>query len=306
MTTAHEQAFELYLHDIRDLPLLSRDDEQRLRMRLRDGQLAARRLAVEPGLAASERVRLEQVVADAQAARDELIAAHLRLVVRIARQYTGRGPSLLDLIQEGNLGLLQAAEHFDQERGVRFATYAVWWIRHTIARAVAEGGHPVHLPDEVRLKVYRLHGARNALLQQLGREPHDAELTEATGLSRDEVRELSQYLQPVLSLNAPLDEEETGELVDVVPDPAAELELSAAMHSALAVELEDLLRHLTDEERAVLALRFGLHGQPLHSRQDVARLLPMSSERVQRLEARALRKLRDPELLQRLQEVMDR
>jgi RNA polymerase primary sigma factor len=300
-----EEAFEIYLHDIHDLPLLDQGDEQRLVVQMLAGRQAAQRLWEESHLPDDERKHLEQTVTVGQQARDALVAAHLRLVIRIARQYTSRGVSLLDLIQEGNLGLLQAVEHFDPQYGVRFATYAIWWIRHAIARAIAEAGHLVHLPDEVRSKLYQLYRARNELLQQLGREPNEAEIGQAVGLPTSEVRLLSQYLQPVLSLNVPLNEEHDDEQVDVVPDPIAELQLSEALQDALAEELEHLLQHLNEEERWVLALRFGLHGQRLRSRQEVAGLLGMTSERVRRIEARALRKLRTPELLQRLQEYID-
>jgi RNA polymerase sigma factor (sigma-70 family) len=303
--TTREETFEFYLHDIHDLPLLTLEDEQQLVARLREGRQAAEQLATDPHIEPAERAALEQVVADGEAARDRLIAAHLRLVVRIARQYTGRGVSLLDLIQEGNLALLQAASHFDPAHGARFATYAAWWIRHAIARAVAEDGHPIRLPEDVRLKVYRLYKARTDLLQQLEREPRDTELAQATGLRLGEVRELSRYLEPVLSLEAPLSEEGDAELVDVVPDPVAELQLSRALQDALGKELAELLQRLTPVERQVLALRFGLDDQPLRSRHEVAEQLHMSSERVQRLEARALRKLRDPELLRQLQHAMD-
>ena len=300
-----EPSFELYLHDLHDLPLLAREDEQELITRLHAGWQAARRLEAEPELAPAERAALARAVSVGNQARDELVAAHLRLVVRTARQYTSRGVSLLDLIQEGNLALLHAAEHFDPAHGVRFATYAMWWIRHAIARAVAEAGHPVRLPQDARLKVYRLYRARNDLLQQLEREPRAVELARATGLSAEEVTDLSRYLQPVLSLDAPVDEEADNELFDVVPDPVAELQLSAALRGVLAEELEQLLQRLTVEEREVLALRFGLYDQPLRSRQDAAKALGLPVERVQRLEARALRKLRDPELRGRLAEAMD-
>lgn len=305
MTTPRERSFELYLHDIRDLPLLTPDDEQRLIARVREGREAAARLASDAELLPRERPVLEHAVAAADAARAELTAAHLRLVVRLARQYTGRGVSLLDLIQEGNLALLQAAEHFEPQYGVRFATYAVWWIRHAIARTVAEGGHAFHIPDEVRRRVYRMFRARSDLLQQLEREPSEAELAHASGLSATEIRELSRYLAPVLSLETPLGEEGDDELLDVVPDPRAEIELSSPLRSALSDELSALLQRLTPEERTVLTLRFGLADEVLRSRQEVAERLGYSSEKVQRLEARALRKLRDPELLQRLREVME-
>jgi RNA polymerase primary sigma factor len=273
--------------------------------RLRAGRQAAQHLEAEPELAAADRAALARAVADGDEARDELIAAHLRLVVRAARQYTSRGVSLLDLIQEGNLALLHAAENFDPAHGVRFATYALWWVRHAIARAVADMRHSIRLPEDARLKVYNLYRARNALLQQLEREPRGVELAEATGLSIAEVNHLSQYLQPVLSLDMPAGEEADNELVDVVPDPEAELQLSTALQSALAAELEHVLQQLTTEEQQVLKLRFGLHNQPLQSRRDVAQSLGMTAEHVQRLEARALRKLRDPELLRRLEEVME-
>lgn len=300
-----EQSFELYLHDLHDLPLLTREDEQRLAARLHAGHEAEQRLASEPAPARSERPALARAVADAEQARAELVAAHLRLVVRIARQYTSRGVSLLDLIQEGNLALIQAAAQFDPEHGVRFATYATWWIRHAIARAVADIGRAIRLPDDVRLKVYRLYRARNELTQQLEREPSDSELAQATGLQTHEARALLQYLQPVLSLDAPVREEGDDELIDIVPDPVAEFQLSDILQGVLAGELEALLQHVTPEERKVLTLRFGLGDQTLRSRHEVAARLHITVEQAQRLEARALRKLRDPELLQRLQDLMD-
>jgi RNA polymerase primary sigma factor len=161
------------------------------------------------------------------------------------------------------------------------------------------------LPQDARRNVYRLYRARNDLLQQLEREPRDVELAQATGLSVDEVRDLSQYLSPVLSLDSPLGEDDANDLVDIVPDPVAELQLSAALRDAVAEELERLLQRLTPEEKEVLVLRFGLLGQPLRSRQDVGKVLGLTNERVQRLEARALRKLRDPELLRQLETAMD-
>lgn len=300
-----EQGFELYLHDLRDLPLLSHEDEQGLVARVEAGRQASARLATEPEITPSERTQLARAVADGEQARDDLIAAHLRLVVRIARQYTSRGVSLLDLIQEGNIALLQAARNFDPAYGVRFATYASWWIRHAIGGAAAEAGHAIRLPEDARRNVYRLYRARNELVQQLEREPRELELAEATGMSISDIRHLSQYLQPVMSLNMPVGEDDDADLLDIVPDPVAELHLSTALRGVVAQELEELFQRLTPEEKEVLALRFGLYGSPLHSRQDAGKLLRLTTERIQRLEARALRKLRDPELLHRLAEVMD-
>ncbi len=300
-----EQAFELYLHDIHDLPLLDLAEEQTLIAQLLAGRITRQRLTSEPIESQEERQRLARIVADGDRAREALIAAQLRLVVRIARQYTGRGVSLLDLVQEGNLGLMQAVDHFDPQYGTRFATYAVWWIRHAIADAVAESRYPVRLPEDIRAKLYRLYHARHELLQRLHREPREDELAEATGLLLREVRDLTQYHEPVISLNQPLTEDGDNELADVVPDPVAELQLSLASQAALAEELEQLLFSLSAEEREVLTVRFGLHGQPLSTRQDTAKQLGMSTERVRQLEARALRKLRSSELIERLHDYVD-
>jgi RNA polymerase primary sigma factor len=305
MLQTREQAFELYLHDIQDLSLLDFEEEQRLVVQLIGGRQAQQQLANQFDVPATERQRLEQMVAAGQQARDALIAAHLRLVIRIARQYTGRGMSLLDLVQEGNMALTQAADHFDPQYGARFATYAVWWIRHAIADAVAESRHPVRLPEDVRAKLYRLYHTRADLVQRLGREPHEPELAQATGFSLRLVRDLLQYLQPVVSLNEPLTDDGEQELADVVPDPVAELQLGAASHAVLTDELEQLLGFLNDEERQVLMLRFGLHGGQLQTRQDVAKQLGISTERVRQLEARALRKLRSSELIDQLREYVD-
>jgi len=300
-----EQAFEAYLHDIHDLPLLDQSQEQRLVARLLAGRAAQQQLASTTA-GDAEQQALARIVADGAKAREALIAAHLRLVIRIARQYTGRGVSLLDLVQEGNLGLTQAADHYDPQHGARFATYAVWWIRHAIAQAVVEAQHPVRLPEDIRTKLYRLYRARAELAQQLGREPHEREIAQALGSTVREVRDLVQYLQPVDSLDRPLDHDSEQTLADVVPDPDAELQLGAASQAALAEELEPLLRYLSDEERRVLELRFGLHGRPLRTRHDVAARLGIGTERVRQLEARALRKLRSSELIERLQDYVDR
>lgn len=305
MTKTVETAFEAYLHDIRDLPLLHPDDEQRLFEQIGAGKEAQARLHDDPELPHANHSHLKQLVIAGEQAREMVIAAHLRLVMRIARQYTSRGVALLDLIQEGNLGLLHAIDHFDPQVGVRFATYATWWIRHAISRAVAELGHPVHLPDDVRTKLYRLYRARMHLLQQLEREPQMAELAQAADIPQRELPELLHYLQPVLSLNAPVGEETETELADMVPDPEAESALSDALQHALATELERLLDQLPLDERRVLTLRFGLYNQAPHKRQDVARLLAMSTERVRQLEARALRRLRTPEFLDQLRAYAD-
>jgi RNA polymerase sigma factor (sigma-70 family) len=292
MWQTREQAFELYLHDIHDLPLLDPTDEQRLVAHLLAGRDAQHRRADQPDLSPDERRHLDQLIAAGQRARDALIAAHLRLVVRIARQYTGHGLSLLDLVQEGNVGLMQAVDHYDPQHGARFATYAVWWIRHAIADAVAEARHPVRLPAAIRARLYRLYRARSELIRALG----------TTGR---EVRDLLPYLQPVVSLNQPLTDDSTQELAAAVADPRAELQLDAASQVALAEELKQLLDFLNAEERAVVALRFGLHGGPLRTRQDTAQQLGTSTERVRQLEARAVRKLRSSELIERLRDYID-
>lgn len=300
-----ERAFELYLHDLQDLPLLEPSEEQRLVTHLLAGRAAQLQVA-SGAVPAGEEARLAQLIAEGARAREALIAAHLRLVIRIARQYSGRGVSLLDLVQEGNLSLIQAADHFDPQHRARFATYAVWWIRHAIAHAVAEAHHPVRLPDQARAKVYRLYRARTELMPRLGREPYEHELAQATGWTVREVRELLPYLQPAVSLSQPLNDEAEQTLADVIRDPVAELELGTVLQAALAAELEPLLGSLSDEEREVVTLRFGLQGRPLRSPQDVAQQLGSSTERVHRLEARALRKLRSAELSDRLQDYVER
>ncbi len=305
MTIAAETTFEAYLHAIRDLPLLEPAHEQQLFEQIRAGQEAGAQLQSDLPLSASARAHLEQLVARGTQARETVIAAHLRLVIRIARQYTSRGVALLDLIQEGNLGLLHAIDHFDPAVGVRFATYASWWVRHAVGRAVAELGHPVHLPDDVRAKLYRLYRARVNLQQQLAREPRAEELAAAAQIPERELPTLVHYLEPVLSLNAPVGDETDTELADLVPDPEAEVELCAPLQQVLATELERLLHTLPPEERNVLTLRFGLHRHEPHTRQDVAGLLGSTTERVRQLEARALRRLRAPELLDQLRSYVD-
>jgi RNA polymerase primary sigma factor len=250
-----------------------------------------REIARIPSLSREEEVALARRVqaGDAEAKR-QLIEANLRLVVQVARRYLNRGLPLADLIEEGNLGLIRAVEKFEAERGVRFATYATWWIRHAIVRALANQARLIRLPVHVEMLLGRYVREQQRLTQALGRPPTTAELAEALGSTEAQIEELQEIRQPPLSLDAPLPEQ--GRVADLVPDPTADP--SAAL-TALFQERTDLvsvLDDLAENERRVLRRRFGLEGDEPETLEAIGRRLGLTRERVRQIEVAALRKLR--------------
>jgi RNA polymerase primary sigma factor len=264
-----------YLKDIRDIPLLTAAQEVELAQRIEQGD---------------------------EAALQQFTLANLRLVVSSAKRYTGRGLPLLDLIQEGNLGLMRAVQKFDWRRGYRFSTYATWWIRQTIARAIAETGRTIRLPVHLAEVIGRLNAAQQRLSQELGREPTDEEIGDALGLNPRRVAELRLVARTPASIDCPvLDGDDETPVADLVPDPAAP-ELGERLHAhQLTLEARRALEAaLNEREALVLRLRFGLDGEDPCSLEEISRRLGLTRERIRQLEVRALRKLREASVGARL------
>ncbi len=337
-----EDPLQLYLREVRKVPLLTAAQETELARRVARAGLACKALLGEETrqyleddcrrevphrMAAPEREALEAVVrlgeqsmrllgSDSAMSREELreivrqgeegrrqfTEANLRLVIRTARRYVGLGLSLMDLVQEGNVGLLRAVEKYDASRGCRFSTYATWWIRHAILRALTDQSRTIHIPGHVVQVLRRMSRASRHLLQRLGREPEPSELAAEVGISEElALAVISSSKQP-LSLDLPSGEDQAQVLADTLPDSGSVGAEAAASGSLLREQLHLALSALTSTERNVVAMRFGLVDGRYHTLEEAGRVLGMSRERVRQTEGKALRKLRHPTLCSRLRE----
>jgi RNA polymerase primary sigma factor len=293
------EALPQYLREIGRVPLLTASDEVRLSQAIEAGRAAADALRNQaPG--EDERAHLEAVARRGEAARAELTDANLRLVVSVARRYGNRGVPLIDLIQEGNLGLLRAVEKFDWRRGFKFSTYATWWIRQAVTRAIADDARTIRIPVHLYDVVNRMARISAQLHQELGREPTDEELGAALEMSPERVRELNQVLPQPISLDGFVGEDQDTRLSDVVADDSAVSLEFAAEQRLLREQIRDTLMTLSPRERRVIERRFGLTGDHDETLTAIGREIGVTRERIRQIESTALRKLRHPSRAKRL------
>jgi RNA polymerase primary sigma factor len=300
----------MYLKEIGRVPLLSGEEEVSLAKRVEAGLLARERLCELEGLDTSdvvaERARLDAVAADGHEAKKQLIQANLRLVVSIAKRYVGRGMLFLDLIQEGNLGLMRAVEKFDYTKGFKFSTYATWWIRQAITRAIADQARTIRIPVHMVETINKVLRVQRQLLQELEREPTVEELAERVDLTPARVREIHRISQDPLSLDSPVGEEDDSNLSDFIEDLQADSPADAAARKMLFEAVEEALGELSEREQQVVRLRFGLDngGQP-RTLEEVGKEFGVTRERIRQIESKTLAKLRHPQRSQKLRDYLD-
>jgi len=258
---------KMYLKEIGKVPLLTREEEIELAKRIQAGDESAKRILAE---------------------------SNLRLVVSIAKKYIGRGMSFLDLIQEGNLGLIKALDKFDYTKGYKFSTYATWWIRQSITRAIADQARTIRIPVHMIENINKLGRIEKQLVQNLGREPEPEEIAEVMDLDIDKVREIMTIAQKPISLETPIGEEEDSQLGDFIEDEHIQTPAEIATHTLLREQLLDILETLTPREEEVLRLRFGLDDGRTRTLEEVGIKFDVTRERIRQIEAKALRKLRHP------------
>ncbi len=294
----------LYLREIGQVPLLTPEQEQQVARTIAAGQRAVEELEhIAPD---DPRIpELRRLAAAGYEARQQMAAANLRLVVSIAKRYRERGLPLLDLIQEGSLGLLRAIEKFDVDKGFKFSTYATWWIKQALSRALADQSRLVRLPVHLGETLNRIQSLRRQLTQQHGREPTDHELAQALDMTVEKLRELRRTAQDPVSLATPVGEEADSTLADFIPDPHALDADDAAASGMLRDQIASALHHLSERERRVLELRYGLSdGQP-RTLEEVGKEFGVTRERVRQIEVKALRKLRHPRLGKLLRDFLE-
>ncbi len=273
-----EDPVRMYLKEIGKVPLLSADEEMELARRMEDGD---------------------------EAAKQRLSEANLRLVVSIAKRYVGRGMQFLDLIQEGNMGLIKAVEKFDYHKGYKFSTYATWWIRQAITRAIADQARTIRIPVHMVETINKLIRVQRQLLQELGREPLPEEIAKEMNVPVERVREIMKISQEPVSLETPIGEEEDSHLGDFVEDDHILTPPEAAAYTLLSEQLKEVLDTLTDREQKVLRLRFGLDDGRARTLEEVGKEFKVTRERIRQIEAKALRKLRHPSRSKKLKDYLD-
>jgi RNA polymerase primary sigma factor len=292
----------MYLQEIGRYPLLTPQQEVELSMQMESGMGADERLADDADpMTLDERIFLQRASRQADRARKRLVEANLRLVVSIAKKYVGRGLSLLDLIQEGNLGLIRAVEKFDYRKGFKFSTYATWWIRQAVTRALADQARTIRVPVHMVETINKLIRAQRSLMQDLGREPTIEEVSIEMEIEPGRVSELRRIAQDPVSLETPLGEEDDSTLGDFVEDTDAEVPVEAASFRLLQEYLGLALEGLNDRERQVLVMRFGLGDGKVRTLEEVGAHFKVTRERIRQIETKALAKLRQPARAKRLE-----
>jgi RNA polymerase primary sigma factor len=295
----------MYLKEIGKVPLLTGEQEVTLAKRIEAGVHATERLEKEPSLSGEARASLDAVATDGDIAKKQLTEANLRLVVSIAKRYVGRGMALLDLVQEGNLGLIRAVEKFDYTKGFKFSTYATWWIRQAITRAIADQARTIRIPVHMVETMNKVLRVQRQMLQELGREPTVEEVAAKVELTPDRVRDIQRISLEPVSLETPVGEEDDSSLGDFVEDPSAIAPATAAARALLTEAIEEALEELNDRERAVVRLRFGLDDGQVRTLEEVGKEFGVTRERIRQIESKTLAKLRHPTRSQRLRDYLE-
>ena len=311
-----EDPVRMYLKEIGKVPLLSADEEIELAQNMEDGAVATEKINVLKGridgASEEEKAEIKEEIKTLQRdvdkgadAKKRLAEANLRLVVSIAKRYVGRGMLFLDLIQEGNLGLIKAVEKFDYKKGYKFSTYATWWIRQAITRAIADQARTIRIPVHMVETINKLIRVSRQLLQELGREPSPEEIAKEMNMPVERVREILKISQEPVSLETPIGEEEDSHLGDFIKDDNVPVPADAAAFTLLKEQLEEVLGTLTEREQKVLTLRFGLEDGRARTLEEVGKEFNDTRERIRQIEAKALRKLRHPSRSRKLKDYLE-
>jgi RNA polymerase primary sigma factor len=304
-SVATDDTIGLYLKDMSRVPLLKLEEELDIALRIEAGRDAKKELVCRKIRKRSlERNRLEALVQDGLLARDHLIKANTRLVVSIAKRYMGHAIPFLDLIQEGNLGLMKAVEKFDVHRGFRFSTYATWWIRQTITRAIADQSRTIRVPVHMTDRIRQIYKSTHDLEQNLGRVPTPEELAEKMGLDVKKVNWILKVSWLPLSLESPIGDDEDSELGMFIEDEFSPTPMQAAYQSLLKEKIEEVLATLSPREARVLRLRFGLNSDKAYTLEEVGEKFGLTRERIRQIEGKALRRLRHPRRARQLKEYL--
>lgn len=311
-----EDPVRMYLKEIGKVPLLSADEEIELAQNMEDGAVATEKINVLKGrldgASEEEKAEIKEEIKTLQRdvdkgadAKKRLAEANLRLVVSIAKRYVGRGMLFLDLIQEGNLGLIKAVEKFDYKKGYKFSTYATWWIRQAITRAIADQARTIRIPVHMVETINKLIRVSRQLLQELGREPSPEEIAKEMNMPVERVREILKISQEPVSLETSIGEEEDSHLGDFIKDDNVPVPADAAAFTLLKEQLEEVLGTLTEREQKVLTLRFGLEDGRARTLEEVGKEFNVTRERIRQIEAKALRKLRHPSRSRKLKDYLE-
>ena len=294
-----------YLKQIGKVALLNAELEVELAKRIEAGLFAEEKLGAAGKLAPAARRDLNWVVKDGQRAKSHLLEANLRLVVSLAKRYTGRGMQFLDLIQEGNLGLIRAVEKFDYTKGYKFSTYATWWIRQAITRSIADQARTIRIPVHMIETINKLVRTSRQMLHEIGREPTPEELAEKLSMPIDKVRKVLKIAKEPISLETPIGDEEDSHLGDFIEDKNAVQPLDAAIHANLRETTTRVLASLTAREERVLRMRFGIGMNTEHTLEEVGQQFSVTRERIRQIEAKALRKLKHPSRSRKMRSFLD-
>lgn len=300
-----DDTISLYLREISRIPLLTSQEEVSIATRMERGLQAQGTLSRKRNISLARRNELRRAVRDGLEARQQLIKANFRLVVSIAKRYVGRGVSFQDLIQEGNIGLIRAVEKFDYHRGYKFSTYATWWIRQAVTRAIADQGRTIRVPVHMFERINKMSRVTRSLAQDLGRDPTSQEVAQELGTTPKKVEKIIEVAQRPLSLEMPVGEDKDSHLGDFIEDHKSPAPPDVASQRLLREEMQEILTSLSPREGRVLQLRFGLQDGYSHTLEEVGQKFGVTRERIRQIEAKALRKLRHPSRSRKLRDYLE-